>query len=137
MVIGELEDAMIARIVAARAGLPYALPTVESYGGQLDDDVQSTFQLPAVFVTFGGEKLLKLLGERSREMEVEFVVYVAAFWVSLATQVKRWHDLDKSGWMALLAIIPLVGLVALICLGAKEGTGTPNRFGAGPMKVAM
>jgi uncharacterized membrane protein YhaH (DUF805 family) len=70
-------------------------------------------------------------------LAVLVVVFVAAFWLSLATQVKRWHDLDKSGWMALLGIIPLVGLIVLIYLGVKEGTGAPNRFGAGPMKVGV
>ena len=79
MDIGALEDAIIARLTAARAALPYRLPTIESYGGQLDDDVQATFQLPALFVTFAGENLIKMLGERSREMEVEFVIYCVAY----------------------------------------------------------
>lgn len=56
--IPEIEDAIIARIVAAAAatpGLGYKLPTVESYGGELDDDLGKVVRLfPAVWVTFAG-----------------------------------------------------------------------------------
>jgi uncharacterized membrane protein YhaH (DUF805 family) len=49
---------------------------------------------------------------------------------SLAIQVKRWHDLDRSGWMVLVSFIPVVGaLVNLVCLGFLRGTPGPNRFG--------
>jgi uncharacterized membrane protein YhaH (DUF805 family) len=30
-------------------------------------------------------------------------------WISLATQVKRWHDRDKSGWWVLIGFVPVVG----------------------------
>ncbi|MBI2512119.1 MAG: DUF805 domain-containing protein [Opitutae bacterium] len=50
--------------------------------------------------------------------------------VSLAAQVKRWHDLDRSGWMVLVSLVPIVGfLVNLICLGFLRGTAGANRFG--------
>lgn len=56
--IAEIEDAIIARIVAAAAatpGLGYKLPTVESYGGELDDDLAAVVRkFPAVWVTFAG-----------------------------------------------------------------------------------
>lgn len=56
--IADIEDAMIARIVAAAAatpGLGYKLPTVESYGGELDDDLAAVVRkFPAVWVTFAG-----------------------------------------------------------------------------------
>lgn len=56
--ISEIEDAMLARIVAAAAatpGLGYKLPTVESYGGELDDDLAAVVRkFPAVWVTFAG-----------------------------------------------------------------------------------
>lgn len=53
-------------------------------------------------------------------------------WVMLAVQVKRWHDLDKSGWMILINFIPLVGpIIAIANLGFRAGKGGPNRFDPG------
>lgn len=56
--IAVIEDAIIARIVAAAAatpGLGYKLPTVVSYGGELDGDLEVAVRsFPAVWVTFAG-----------------------------------------------------------------------------------
>lgn len=77
--IGELEDAIVARIKAAQAaGLwPYKLLTVETYGGQIDEHTQSTFRFPAVFVAFTRMKKVGELGERTRLSSVHLVLYVA------------------------------------------------------------
>lgn len=75
--IGELEDAIIGRINALKPSLPYKLPTVESYGGQISEDKQSTFKFPAVFVTYHGHKTVKQLGERARIIKVTLIMYVA------------------------------------------------------------
>ena len=42
-------------------------------------------------------------------------------WISLATYTKRWHDLDKSGWMNLTLIIPLINLFIVLFLGFARG----------------
>jgi uncharacterized membrane protein YhaH (DUF805 family) len=45
-------------------------------------------------------------------------------------QVKRWHDLDKSGWMVLVNFIPLIGMLySLLTLGFQPGTAGPNKYG--------
>ncbi len=41
---------------------------------------------------------------------------------SLAAAVRRLHDTDRSGWWLLIALIPLVGAIALLVLLALEGT---------------
>jgi phage gp37-like protein len=78
--IGELEDAVVDRIKAAQAaGLwPYKLLTVETYGGQISEDTQSTFRFPAVFVAFTRMKKSGALGERGRLVNPHLVLYVAA-----------------------------------------------------------
>ncbi len=54
-------------------------------------------------------------------------------WPSLAVQVKRWHDRDKSGGWVLITLIPLIGgLWALIENGFLPGTAGSNRFGPDP-----
>jgi len=51
-------------------------------------------------------------------------------WISMAVQVKRWHDRDKSGWWFLMNAVPIIGwLWVLIECGFLKGTTGPNRFG--------
>lgn len=49
---------------------------------------------------------------------------------SIAVQVRRFHDQDKSGWWVLLNLIPLFGAFAVFIFMLMEGTRGPNRFGA-------
>jgi formylglycine-generating enzyme required for sulfatase activity len=57
------------------------------------------------------------------------VFSVPFLWVSLAVQAKRWHDLNKSGWMSLILFIPIVGAVcSLVVLGFRRGTVGKNQY---------
>lgn len=50
----------------------------------------------------------------------------------LAVTVRRLHDVGKSGWMLLIALIPLVGaiwLLVLFCTDSQEGS---NKWGENP-----
>ena len=47
--------------------------------------------------------------------------------------IRRWHDLDKSGYWVILCLIPLVNIIALICLFFKRGTVGPNQYGPDPI----
>jgi uncharacterized membrane protein YhaH (DUF805 family) len=49
----------------------------------------------------------------------------------IAVSVRRMHDLDKSGWMVLLALVPLVNFYYLYLL-LQPGTPGPNRYGPDP-----
>ncbi len=51
---------------------------------------------------------------------------------SIAVQVRRFHDQDKSGWFVLIGFIPLVGGLAVLVFMCLEGTNGPNRFGPDP-----
>lgn len=51
---------------------------------------------------------------------------------SLAVAIRRMHDVDKSGWMLLLGLIPLVGMIVLLVFFLMEGTRGPNLFGPDP-----
>jgi uncharacterized membrane protein YhaH (DUF805 family) len=51
---------------------------------------------------------------------------------SLAVQVRRFHDQDKSGWFVLLGFIPFVGGIIVLVFMCLEGTRGDNRFGADP-----
>ena len=55
---------------------------------------------------------------------------------SIAVQVRRFHDQDKSGWMVLLAFIPILGGLAVLIFMCLEGTRGSNRFGPDPKDPA-
>jgi|TARA_B110000259_G_C13650450_1_gene256042 uncharacterized membrane protein YhaH (DUF805 family) len=60
---------------------------------------------------------------------------LVVFVPGLAVGVRRLHDVGKSGWMLLLAFIPLIGAIWLLVLFAtnsKEGT---NKWGQNPKEV--
>jgi uncharacterized membrane protein YhaH (DUF805 family) len=54
--------------------------------------------------------------------------------LSIIVQIKRWHDLDKSGWWVFINLIPFAGgLWTLIECGCCRGTQGMNRFGPDPL----
>ena len=63
----------------------------------------------------------------------EFVLYalivLALFIPSLAVSVRRLHDLSKSGWWYLIALIPLIGAIILIIWFATETKAEVNQWG--------
>jgi len=50
----------------------------------------------------------------------------------LAVSVRRLHDIGKSGWNILFAIIPIVGFILLIVWYAKDGEPGDNKWGSNP-----
>lgn len=50
---------------------------------------------------------------------------------SIACVVRRLHDQNKSGWFALLGLIPLANLVLLVFM-FLEGTKGDNQYGPDP-----
>ncbi len=55
------------------------------------------------------------------------------FLPSIAIGTRRLHDIGKSGWWQLIALIPIVGVIWLIILFAREGEKKENRYGKVPM----
>jgi len=47
----------------------------------------------------------------------------------LAVGARRLHDTDRSGWLQLLGLIPLIGVLVLIFWWVQEAK-EPNRFGS-------
>ncbi len=69
-------------------------------------------QTPALFALVGLEALVMLLP-------------------SLAVSVRRLHDVNMSGWLLLVAIIPGGSLLILV-LACVPGTQGGNKYGPGP-----
>jgi len=55
----------------------------------------------------------------------------------LAVAVRRLHDVGKSGWMLLLALIPLIGAIWLLVLMATDSKEGANKWGENPKEVSQ
>ncbi len=64
---------------------------------------------------------------------VYIVLLFAFIYSAFAMQIKRWHDLGKSGWFVLLGFIPIVGIICLVYLLFIKGTDGDNQFGKDPL----
>ena len=105
-----------------------------------------------VFIYFITEKIVGPNVLSNKPSLIFFGLTIAvALAASLALHVRRWHDLGKSGWLALSYIIPVaagfvsvvvlgfenkiylaavaLAVLAMIIAGSKEGTSGPDRFG--------
>jgi len=65
---------------------------------------------------------------------VELLAFVFALLTivpSIAICARRLHDIGKSGWWQLIAIIPLVGIIVLIVWLASKADAEGNKYGEG------
>lgn len=85
--------------------------------------------IPASFLAYYLNKISKI------EDLGNIIVGIVILWPSLALQVKRWHDRNKSGRWVLINLIPFVGLIwNIIETGFLRGTIGENRFGFDPVE---
>jgi uncharacterized membrane protein YhaH (DUF805 family) len=69
---------------------------------------------------------------------ITLVIFIVSVWIGLAVQIKRWHDRDKSGWWALMNLVPIVGQIwVLVECGFLRGTEGVNRFGKDPLTQSL
>ncbi|MEK6311618.1 MAG: DUF805 domain-containing protein [Curtobacterium sp.] len=59
---------------------------------------------------------------------VSTIVSLLAIVPSTAVQIRRLHDTGRSGWLVLLALIPVVGSIILLVFCLQRGQDAPNRF---------
>jgi len=57
------------------------------------------------------------------------VAYIALIVFSFILIIQRLHDLDKSGWLSLLILVPLANLYLLVLLIFFKGTPERNTYG--------
>ena len=80
----------------------------------------------AVYIVFA--ILAWLLGDRGEW--VQAILAILAGIAGIFMGIKRLHDLDKSGWLYLLGIIPIVGFFFSLYLIFFKGTAGDNKYGA-------
>src|SRR5450631_2893153 len=75
-----------------------------------------------VLFTFLGSAAL-----RTVSFSLSGLFSIATFLPSIAVGARRLHDTDRSGWLQLLGLIPVVGWIILIIWCAERGKA--NRYG--------
>jgi len=65
---------------------------------------------------------------------IELLLIVGLFLPYIAVTARRLHDINKTGWLQLIALIPLVGWIIMIIWCATEGEKKKNKYGK-PIKL--
>lgn len=65
-----------------------------------------------------------------------YLIYILGVIIpGLAVAVRRLHDVGKSGWFFLIALIPLVGSIWLLVLFCTDSVVGVNKYGPNPKGV--
>jgi uncharacterized membrane protein YhaH (DUF805 family) len=73
--------------------------------------------------------VLDIVGAAAGTKAIQYVVDVVIFVLSLALQVRRLHDTNRSGFWWFIGLIPIVGSIVLIVFNCLPSTPGPNKFG--------
>jgi uncharacterized membrane protein YhaH (DUF805 family) len=61
---------------------------------------------------------------------VAFLWVIFSVIIFLSVTIRRWHDMNKSGWNTSLFIIPYIGWLAILWLAVGKPVNKDNQFGA-------
>lgn len=90
------------------------------------------FLFTAIIVGAGTDEYGEGTGLAKLTVGLFAIALLGLFVPLIAVQVRRFHDQDKSGWFALLNLIPYVGFLIVLGFMLIEGTRGSNRFGSDP-----
>ncbi len=60
---------------------------------------------------------------------IQYIVEAVVFVLTVALQVRRLHDTNRSGFWWFIGLIPIVGTIVLIVFNCLPGTPGSNKFG--------
>jgi uncharacterized membrane protein YhaH (DUF805 family) len=77
--------------------------------------------------------VFSLLGRVSVAFAVIYALYGLAMIIpSLSVSVRRLHDINRTGWWVLIALVPIVGVIVLLVFHATAGNPGGNEYGYPP-----
>jgi uncharacterized membrane protein YhaH (DUF805 family) len=119
-----------------RPPVPQTLESILfSFEGRVPRRVYWGVTLAITFIFFAATSIVfAVFDEGSGLLTIALLLLcIPIIWISLAIQIKRWHDRDKSGYWMFINIIPYIGSIwAFIEIGCLRGTVGPNTYGADP-----
>lgn len=60
---------------------------------------------------------------------------LAVFIPGLAVAIRRLHDVGKSGWMILINLIPIIGVIWFFVLLVTDSNPGENQYGQNPKEI--
>ena len=84
------------------------------------------------YVIFGNHLALSATNEvivPDHMMSQFFMIMLASLYITFAITVKRLHDLGAPGFVAIVFVFPIIGIIAFILLGLIKGQQHVNKYG--------
>ncbi|WP_066800879.1 DUF805 domain-containing protein [Moraxella oblonga] len=81
--------------------------------------------LSAILIPMLGESVATVLG-----IPVIVVLWASMVYINFAPSIRRLNDLNKTGWISLLYLVPIVGILLWIYLSFARGDEGVNDYGA-------
>ncbi len=88
--------------------------------------------------------IIEVANNNNHNIDISTTVLILAVFIVTASivvltsstmlQIRRFHDVDRSGWWVLTTFIPIVGIIPGIYLLFAKGTVGDNRFGPDPLQ---
>lgn len=72
--------------------------------------------------------------EAGEPLQMLFTIVI--FLPTLAVEVRRLHDIDRSGWWVLLGLVPIIGGLVLLWWYTRPSTDGDNQYGPSPHAVS-
>lgn len=66
---------------------------------------------------------------------VSLVYALAVLLPSIAVSVRRLHDIGRSGWWLLIALVPFIGVIVLLIFYLLDSQSGENKYGPNPKGV--
>jgi uncharacterized membrane protein YhaH (DUF805 family) len=80
----------------------------------------------------GFAEVMMGMGGESAVGPASLLFAVAVTIPGIAVMVRRLHDTDRSGWWFWVALVPVLGTLALLYFMLQEGTKGGNQYGSDP-----
>lgn len=96
------------------------------YDAVFDNDKMAALQAQAEAVDATFETWMPIL------CIILFVVWLLTLLPAWGVAVRRLHDIGKSGWSLLIAIIPIIGSIILLIWEVKDSDQNANQYGESP-----
>jgi uncharacterized membrane protein YhaH (DUF805 family) len=93
------------------------------------------FNIIVSIVLAGIDALLGTFSSASNIGLLSGIYSLAVLIPTLAVTVRRLHDIDRSGWWILIALVPLIGTIVLLVFAVMEGTPGTNQYGLNPKEA--
>lgn len=119
----------------------YFVNTIKNRYAQFDGRASRSefwyFQLFYMIIVIAISVLTPLLANVSTSMAliptgILLILSLGLLVPSLALSIRRLHDSDKSGWLLLCGLIPIVGSIIIIVFMCLDSTPGTNQYGPHP-----